>query len=112
MTIEIKVELEALRTLAHGSIGAAYMGIGTAIEHPARMLLLQNHTDADLMFSFDGITDHIPIRQYSSFIWDISANKTIDSGFFIAQGTRIYVKEIDNPTTGNAYLTVFYGSED
>jgi hypothetical protein len=48
----------------------------------------------------------------SSFILDVSSNKTIDTGFFIEKGTRLYVKEIDIPTTGSVYFTVFYGEED
>ena len=112
MAIEIKVELEALRSLGFASIGAAYMGIGTPLENPARMLLLQNFTDADLMFSFDGITDNLPLRAYSSFIWDIAANKTIDSGFFVAQGTRVYVKELGTPIVGSVYISAFFGSQD
>ena len=76
------------------------------------MILLQNWTNKDLMFSFDGINNHLPIKTMSSFIFDISSNKTIDTGFFIEKGTRLYVKEIDTPTSGNVYFTVFYGEQD
>ena len=112
MAIEIRVKFETLRSLGFASIGAAYMGVGTALDHPARMVLIQNFTDKDLMFSFDGINDHMPLKFDSSFIFDVSANKTIDTGFFIEKGTRLYVKEIDTPTTGSVYLTVFYGEQD
>ena len=112
MAIEIKIKAEAQKSIAFGSIGAAYMGIGSAFSHPARMILIQNFTDADLQFSFDGITDHFPMKAGASFILDVSANKTIDTGFFFEEGTRVYVKEIDTPTSGSVYLTVFYGSED
>jgi len=111
MAIEIRVKFEPVRSLAFGSIGAAYMGVGTPTDHPARMVLIQNFTDADLMFSFDGIEDHFPVKFDSSFILDVSSNKTIDTGFFIEQGSRLYVKEIDTPTTGSVYFTVFYGEE-
>jgi len=112
MAIEIKVKLEELRSLAHGSIGAAYMGVGTAIDNPARMLLIQNFTDEDMMFSFDGITDHFPVKTEAAIILDVSANKTIDSGFFFEKGTRLYVKQMSAPSSGSVYLTAFYGSED
>ena len=112
MAIEIKVKFEPVRSLAFGSISDIYMGVGTATDHPARMILLQNFTDADLMLSFDGLEDHIPLKFDSSFILDVSSNKTIDTGFFIEKGTRLYVKEIDTPATGNVYFTVFYGEED
>ena len=112
MAVEIKVKLEELRSLAFGSIGAAYMGVGTAIDNPARMLLIQNFTDEDMMLSFDGITDHLPIKTETSIILDVSANKTIDSGFFFEKGTRLYVKQISAPSSGSVYLTAFYGLED
>ena len=112
MAVEIKVKLEELRSLAHGSISATYAGVGTKIDHPARMLLIQNFTDEDLMFSFDGINDHLPIKTETSILLDVSSNKTIDSGFFFEKGTRLYVKEISSPSSGNVYFTVFYGSED
>ena len=113
MAIEIKVKFETLRSLGFASIGAAYMGVGTEIAHPARMILIQNFSNQPLMFSLDGINDHLPIMDGSAFIFDVSSNKTIDSGFFIEKGTRLYVKEIDTtPTSGKVYFTIFYGSED
>jgi len=112
MAIEIKVKFESLRSLAFGAIGAAYMSVGTATDHPARMVLIQNLTDADLMFSFDGINDHFPIKFNSSFILDVSSNKTIDTGFFIEKGTKLYTKQIGVPSSGGVYFTVFYGEED
>ena len=56
----IRLMAEEVRSLAHGSIlgGGAYIGVGTAIENPARIIMINNATDADLMFSLDGITDH------------------------------------------------------
>jgi len=112
MAVEIKVKIEALRSLAAGSIGAAYMGVGTAIDNPARMILIQNFTDEDLMFSIDGVDDHFPVRTSTSMIIDVSSNKTIDSGFFFEKGTRLYVKEINTPTSGSVYFTVFYGDSE
>jgi hypothetical protein len=112
MAIEIKVKFEPVRSRAFGDIGAAYMSVGTSTDHPARMVLIQNFTDADLMFSFDGIEDHFPIKKSSSFILDVSSNKTVDAGFFIEQGTKLYVKEIGTPTSGSVYFTAFYGEDN
>lgn len=113
MAIEIEVKFETLRSLGFASIGAAYIGVGTETDHPARMILVQNFTNHPLMFSLDAVDDHFPLMNGSAFIFDVSSNKTIDSGFFIAKGTRLYVKEIDTtPTSGKVYFTIFYGSED
>ncbi len=101
---------EAVRSIAFGSISGTYAGIGTAITNPARIVLLQNFTDAPLMISQDGVTDHYPINANSSILLDISSNQTHSMGGFVSAGTRFYVKTITAPGSGSVYLTVFYGA--
>jgi len=106
----VRLLAEPLRSLAFGAIGAAYIGVGTSIDNPARMILVQNFTDETLMFSFDGVEDHFPLVESAHLILDIAGNRTSESGFYLAEGQRLYVKEIlVTPTTGSVYLTVFYG---
>jgi len=107
-----KIKIEALRSLDFAAIGAAYVAVGTPTIHPARMILIQNFTDGDLMCSSDGITDHFPIKLYSAMGLDIATNKTSDDGFFVEKGSRLYVKNLDVPTAGKIYLTVFYCKQD
>ena len=92
-----------------GSVGT-YLGVGTAISNPARQFLIWNLTDVTLQFSFDGVNDHFPLPSNSFFLDDISSNTSITQNFLLGQGTRLYVKTIGTPTTGNVYFTVFYGS--
>ncbi len=110
-SFSVRLLAEPVRSLAHGSIlgGGVYIGVGTEIDNPARMILIQNFTDADLMLSFDGINDHFPMLNYSHLILDITGNKTREDGFFLAEGQRLYATQISAPTTGSVYLTVFYG---
>ena len=110
--LSIRLLPDTVRSLAFGSIGAAYMGIGTGLDHPARILFIQNLTDALLMFSFDGVTDHFPLPASGYLLVDVTSNKTQSGGFFIAEGQRLYVKEISSPSTGSVYVTTFYGSLD
>ena len=109
-SISVRFKAETCKTLAHGSIGAGYSAVGTALSHAARMIVIQNLTDASLYFSFDGVNDHIPLASTSYLVLDISANKTVESGFFMAEGDKLYVKQIGAPTAGNVYFTSFYGS--
>jgi len=109
-SLAIRLVPDTAKTLAHGSIGASYLGVGTAFEHPVRILMIQNLTDASLMFSFDGINDHVPLPREGFILLDITANKAAEHGFYIAEGTRIYVKQISAPTTGSVYVTSFYGA--
>jgi hypothetical protein len=111
MSLAVRILPEAVRTLGFASIGATYMGVGNDVNRPVRILHIQNLTDAILMFSFDGIEDHFPLAANGYLLLDITANKTLDQGFFLAEGQRIYVKEIDTPSSGSVYVTVFYGAD-
>jgi len=108
MSASVRIEAEAVRSLAFGSIGAAYAAVGTAISNAARIILIQNLTDESLMFSLDGATDNFPLPSNGFLLLDLTANKTIDTGFFLAEGRTLYVKEIGNPTTGSVYFTSLY----
>lgn len=111
MSLAIKALFEPVRTLGFAAIGAAYVGVGTSINHPARIIFVQNFTDVPLMFSFDGINDHFPLASDSFLLLDLSANKTLDTGYFIAQGDRLYVKDIGGaaPASGDVYFSIVYG---
>jgi len=106
----IRLVPETVRTLAFGDIGAGYTGVGTAITNPVRILHIQNLTDTSLMFSYDGVNDHFALPASGFLLLDITANKSRDQGFYLAEGTRVYVREIVTPTTGSVYVSVYYGS--
>lgn len=108
--LAIKVLPEAVRTLDFSSISAAYMGVGIPLNNPSRIILIQNFCDQAVMLSFDGITDHVPVAADGFVLLDITANKTVDQGFYIAEGTRFYVKELSStPSSGAVYISSFYG---
>lgn len=107
----IRFKAEPVRTIVFGAIGVAYMGVGTGVSHPVRQFFIQNLTDATLMFSFDGIHDHFPLPANGFFLDDITSNKSLSMGFFLAEGERLYVKEVGVPTTGAVYFSVFYGAD-
>lgn len=110
--LPVRMLFEPQRTLGFAAIGAAYMGVGTAVDHPVRQFLIWNLTDATLQFSFNGVDDHFPIPQNGYFLDDVTSNKsTVSGGFYLAQGERLYVKQLGVPTTGSVYFTVIYGRE-
>lgn len=111
-SLALRAAFEPLRSLAFGSIGAAYMGVGAAFSHPIRMLIIENLTNAELLFSFNGIDDHLALPSGGPIIFDFTTNKGGNSqGFFIAEGDRVYVKESGTPTSGTVYVSVVYGRE-
>jgi len=106
----IRLRPEELRSLGFASISGTYAGIGASFDNPIKILFVQNLTDATLMFSLDGIDDHFPLVENGFILLDIGTNKSFEQGLFIAEGTRIYVKESGTPTSGSVYVSVFYGS--
>lgn len=110
--LPIRMVFEPQRTLGFAAIGAAYMGVGTAVDHPIRQFFIQNLTDVTLQFSFDGIHDHFPLPANGFFLDDVTSNKSsVSAGFYLAQGDRLYVKQLGVPTTGSVYFSVMYGRE-
>jgi len=109
--LAIRILAEPARELGFAAIGAAYMGVGTATDHPCRLLLLQNLTDTSLMVSFDGIEDHIPMAYNGYLLLDIASNKTSEQGFYLTEGQRFYVRQLGvAATSGSMWVTVFYGA--
>jgi len=106
----IKLLCEPARSLGFASITNTYMGIGSEIDSPVRILRIQNLTDAILWFSYDGINDHEALAANSFLLLDITANKSREQGYYLSEGTRIYVKRLDIPTSGAVYVTVYFGS--
>ena len=100
---------EEVKTLAAAGIIAGYTAVGTPLIQPSRIMLINNLTDALVMFSFDGVTDHLALNPAQALVIDIAANKTQTDGFFLAEGEVLFVKRIDIPTTGAVYFTNFYG---
>ena len=108
-SVAIRIACEPLRSLAFGSISGTYAAIGTAFANPARILLVQNFTDVQMIFSFDGINDNFTLPSNGFLLLDLTANKTVTQGAFIAEGTTIYVSTGGSPSLGAVYVTTFYG---
>ena len=111
MSLAIRLLPDDIRSLGFAAIGAAYSGVGTALSRPARIIHITNTTDELLMFSFDGVNDHFVVLENGFILLDIAANKTVSTGFFLAEGQRLYVREIVNPTVGTVYFSTFYGAD-
>jgi len=113
MSLSIRFRIEPVRTLNFSVINGTYMGVGTSLTNPARQIYIQNLTDVILMFSLNGIDDHFPLPANGYFLNDITTNKTNTQGFYLAEGERLYVKALSvNPTFGDVYFSVMYGSEE
>lgn len=109
--LAVRLMPETVRTLAAAGVLAGYTAVGTAFLNPSRILIIQNLTDQSVMFSFDGVNDHLPLVSNGYIVIDAAANKSnvpVMTCCF-AQGTIIYAKRIGTPTTGSVYVSTFYG---
>lgn len=106
-----RLQVDTVRTANFAVINPAYMGVGTAVSNPIRLFILQNFLDSAVMLSFDGINDHLPMPPNAYLIVDLASNKTREQGFFLAEGQRLYVRQLGAvPTSGDFYFTAFYGA--
>lgn len=103
-----------LRSLAFGSISGAYAALGSALTNPGRLIKITNDTDANMLISTDGVTDHDIIPAGGFALYDIGTNRTNISGSLdFERAERFYVKEESAAaTSGSVYLTVLYASEN
>ncbi len=110
MSFGVRIVPDVLRIRGFGGIGAAYLAVGSVFAHPMRIINIQNLTDAILLFSFDGENDHVVVPNESGIIYDFCTNRVGMAGAMISNGTTIFVKHAGvAPTSGNVYISCFYG---
>lgn len=102
--------MEPVRSLGFASIGASYTAVGTGLVFPSREFKIDNLTDADLMFSFNGVTDHFVLAARSGWINDTCANAVGTEGFFLRISNVVYVKRIGTPTSGSVYFSTLFAN--
>jgi len=111
MSLGSRFYMEPLRSLAFGSIGAAYVSVGTSLSAAARSFLVQNLTDVTLIFSWGEDIDNFVLPTNTQFVYDSSSNKTHTEENLLAERTALFVKQdLAAPTSGSVYFSVF-GSE-
>ena len=102
---------QPIRSLGFAAVGAGFTAIGTPLTHMIRILHISNLTDATLMFSFTGTTDHIILAANSFILLDLCSNKLDDGGFFVSENTQMFIRQVGVPTSGTVYISAFYAFE-
>lgn len=104
-----RVHFDPVRLVAFGGIGAGYAALGAATTDYARILSIFNSTNQDVYISLDGVTDHLRIAAGTGQVFDLTANKVRDDGFFIPLGTVFYQKRAGAaPGSGNLWIQIAY----
>lgn len=105
-----RVAFETLRTTAFGGIGVGYSLIGTLFTNNIRILTVENRTNAALLFSLDGVNDWININAGSTYVLDLTANRTdLGGALVISSNTGVWVKQSGVPASGAVYVSTIYG---
>ena len=106
------VRFDAVRSVPLASLTGSYQALGSALGHAMRVLHFINNTNGDMMISFDGTTDNVPLLAESFALYDLTSDQDSNESFRYQLGTQIYVKYITAPTTpsdGAVYLVAVYG---
>lgn len=111
-TLSIKLQAEELKTLAFGDITDTYSVVETLYQNPVRIYHLQNLTNVNLVWSWDGITDNGVIAAGGFILLDITANKSLPEGQYLPRNGATYIRSFtgSNPISGSVYLTLLFGA--
>jgi len=105
-----QARVDVLRTLAFGSIAATFTAVGGPFQYQARIICFTNTTNADVIFSMDGVTDELIVPAGSFKLFDITMNHrpvNMDD-FCFAIGTQWYVRYLAATSSGAVYIEVVY----
>lgn len=107
------VRFDAVRSLPATGMGpiitSSYTPLGGAFAHAMRVLHFVNGTDGDMMISFDGVNDNIPVLAETFSLYDLTSDQDGNESFRYQEGSQILIKYITAPTTGSFYVVAVYG---
>lgn len=110
MSYTTQAKVDAIRSVAYGSITGSYVALGSALTYPARIICFTNTTNEDVFLSTDGSTDQILVPAGSFKLFDITTNHrpVNHDDFCFASGTQFYVRYSSMPSQGAVYIEVVY----
>jgi len=111
MAFGTRIGVEALRTVAFGSVTSSYAAVGSATTDMIRLVAFNNGTNQSLLISLDGTTDHFRVVGNGFKLLDLTTNRVRDDGLFIAKGTTFYIKDEGvAPTSGSFWIEALYAT--
>lgn len=100
------LKFENLRSLAFGSISGTYALVGSVLNNPSKVFLVQNLTDVTITFSTDGTNDKFILPVGAALVIDVTANRDPELPLAMDAGTGIWAK--GSPSSGAVYVTSAY----
>jgi len=107
--LDIRVQIETLRSVDSATFTGSYQAIGTPLTHPARIIKLVNNSNVLVTISDDGVTDKEILPSNSFVLLDFSSDRETGNQFSMAANTQIWVKgAAGGANSGLIYLSVYY----
>lgn len=103
------VRFDAVRSVLFSSITNSFAALGTPFGHAMRVLHFINGSDGDVMISFDGSTNNVPVLANTFSLYDLTSDQDGNESFRYELGTQLYIKYLTAPTTGSFYVVAVYG---
>lgn len=104
------VSIDAIRSLAGGSITGTYAAVGGSLTEQVRLICFTNNTDGDVFFSDDGVNNKIFVAKSSFKLFDLTTNRqNRDQIWCFPIGTQFYVKQSSATSTGSVYIECLWG---
>lgn len=101
---------EAFRSLLFGSISGTFAAVGSILTNPLRLIKILNTGNADVIISFDQVTNHIYLPATSFDLYDLNANQSPDCEFKLQANTQVYAKQASGAlSSGGIYVMGVYG---
>lgn len=109
MAFGTRIAVEALRSVAFGSVTSSYAALGDPTSDAIRLVAFNNGTNQNILVSLDGVTNHFRIVGNGFKLLDLTTNRVRDDGLFIAKGTTFYIKdEGSSPSSGSFWIEAIY----
>lgn len=108
MAFSQRILYEVLRSVDTAT-ASSYVALGSKLANPGTIIKMVNLSNKDLLVSIDGVNAHDICPTNGFFLYDLTANSTINCNEFEPAGTQFYVKTSDGAAgTGLVYLVVKY----
>lgn len=93
-------------SLPFSGISGTYAPVGGPSTKRVKGICFTNDTEGSVVFSLDGVNDHVFTKAGSFKLWDLQANMNTqkDDSFVLPVGTQWYVKQLAAPVSGAVYI--------
>ena len=105
MTFNNRAVFDKLRELKNPN--GDYQAIGEPFDYPVRVITITNSTDQTVYISTNGVDHHLRLSPGSHRVFDLTANRTRNEGFFLNVGDLLQARLLSSTATPAANTAVW-----